>query len=302
MSTTMQDTAKTRYVYDLDKLDQVPEGPCSAEVSARRRLSGKSTTTGPVLTGTQVLVGWMSKARGTGSKLHTHPNEQFNYVVRGTLIADMDGQVFRVPAGFVVHIPAGMVHSHVSTAEEDVIFIPFKDTRHGISGPAYDGKYDGPRTLPGFGTNNRNEWSLGPDGLPIPQSPRMNKEKICYVYDIDRLDSVPEGLCSAKVTPRANVTEKSSSSSAALTGDRLQVALIHKARGLGSKVHTQRNEQFIVVLQGTLQADIGGQTVLVPTHHAIHIPTGVAHSLVATTEKDVVFLVAKDTRHVGPTT
>lgn len=298
MSTTMRDTVKTRYVYDLDKLDQVPEGPCSAEVAARKRLSGKSTTTGPVLTGTHVLVGWMSKAHGTGSKLHTHPNEQFNYVVRGTLIADMDGQVFRVPAGSVVHIPAGMVHSHVSTAEEDVIFIPFKDTRHGISGPAYDGKYDGPRTLPGFGTSDKNDWPLGPDGLPIPQSPRVNKEKLCYLYDIDRLDSVPEGFCSAKVTPRAHASNKSSSFGTVLTGDRLQVALIHKSRGSSSEVDAQRNEQFNVVLMGTLQVDIDGQSVLVPKYHAIHIPAGVAHSIAATAEEDVVVLVGKDTRHV----
>lgn len=308
MSATMQDTVKTRYVYDFGKLDRVPEGPCSAKVAASRLLSGdtfqtaKSTTTGPVLTGTHIHVAWLWKGRGTGSKLHSHPNEQFNYVVRGTLIADIDGQVFRVPAGSVVHIPAGMVHSHVSTPEEDVIFIAVKDTQHGITGPAYDGKHDGPRTLPGFGANNNNEWPLGADGLPLPQSPRVNKGKIRYLYDIDRLDRVPEGPCSAKVTPRAYVSGKSSSFGAALTGDRLHVGLIHKARGSGSKLHTHANEQFNIVLQGTLQADIDGQTVLVPRQHAIHMPAGMVHSAVATAEEDVIFLVAKDTRHglAGP--
>ena len=109
------------------------------------------------------------------------------------LIADMDGQVFKVPAGHVVHIPAGMVHSHVSSPEEDVIFIAAKDTRHGIVGPAVDGKHNGPRTLPGFGDNKDNEWPLGPDGLPLPQSPRVSKEKVRYVYKWDELDRVPDG-------------------------------------------------------------------------------------------------------------
>jgi len=308
MSTAAQQNARIRYVYDLDDLDRVPEGPCSAMVAPSRLLSGdtlatgKSTTVGPVLSGTHVHVAWVVKPHGTGSKLHTHPNEQFNYVLRGTLIADIDGQVLRVPAGHVIHIPAGMVHSHVSTPEEDVLFIAVKDTRHGISGPAVDGKHDGPRTLPGFGSNENNEWALGTDGLPVAQSPRVNAEKIRYVYKWDELDRVPDGPCSAKVTPRGHVSKKSSSYGAALTGEKIHVGLIHKARGSGSKLHTHPNEQFNVVLQGTLQADIDGQAVLVPKHHAIHMPTGVVHSCVASSAADVVFFVAKDTRHglAGP--
>ena len=305
---TMQEAVETRYVYDLDALGTVPDGPCSARVSPSRLLSGdtlatgKSTTVGPVLTGTHVHVAWVVKPRGTGSKLHTHPNEQFNYVVQGTLIADMDGQVFKVPAGHVVHIPAGMVHSHVSSPEEDVIFIAAKDTRHGIVGPAVDGKHNGPRTLPGFGDNKDNEWPLGPDGLPLPQSPRVSKEKVRYVYKWDELDRVPDGPCSAKVTPRNFVSKKSSSFGAALTGERIHVGLIRKGRGSGSKLHTHPNEQFNIVMEGTLQAEIDGQQVRVPPRHAIHMPTGVVHSTVASAEGDVVFFVAKDTRHglAGP--
>ena len=159
MTTLTGEKAKTRYVYNFDGLDTVPEEPTSCKVAARRLLSGetlatgKSTTVGPVLSGTHVHVAWLRKARGTGSKLHTHPNEQFNFVLQGALIADMDGQVFKVLAGHVVHIPAGMVHSHVSSPDEDVIFIAAKDTRHGIVGPAVDGKHNGPRTLPGFRNN-----------------------------------------------------------------------------------------------------------------------------------------------------
>lgn len=308
MSNTTQQKVKIRYVYNLDQLDRIPDGPCSAKVAPSRLLSGdsletgKSTTVGPVLTGTHLHIAWVVKPRGTGSKLHTHPNEQFNYVMRGTLIADMDGRVMKVPAGHVIHIPAGMVHSHVSTPEEDVHFIAAKDTRHGIVGPAIDGKHDGPRTLPGFGTNKKNEWALGPNGLPLPQSPRVNKEEIRYVYNWDELDQLPEGLCSAKVSPRGYVSKKSSSFGAALTGEKMHVGLINKGRGSGSKLHSHPNEQFNIVLKGTLRADIDGQTVLIPRHHVIHIPTGVVHSNVATADEDVIFFVVKDTRHglAGP--
>jgi quercetin dioxygenase-like cupin family protein len=308
MTTAAREKAKVQYVYDFAALDELPGGPLSCKVAASRLLSGatlatgKSTTVGPVLSGTHVHVAWLRKPRGTGSKLHTHPNEQFNFVLQGTLIADMDGQVFKVPAGHVVHIPAGMVHSHVSSPEEDVIFIAAKDTRHGIVGPAVDGRHNGPRTLPGFGNNKENEWPMGPDGLPLPQSPRVNKEKMRYVYRWDELDKEPEGPSSAKVVVRGHVSGKSSSYGAALTGEKIHVGLIHKARGSGSKLHTHPNEQFNIVLQGTLQAEIDGQQVLVPPHHAIHMPTGIVHSTVASAEGDVVFFVAKDTRHglAGP--
>ena len=308
MTSAVQEKAKVQYVYDFDALDKAPQGPLSCTVAPSRLLSGetlatgKSTTVGPVLTGTHVHVAWLRKPRGTGSKLHTHPNEQFNYVLQGTLIADMDGQVFKIPAGHVVHIPAGMVHSHVASPVEDVIFIAAKDTRHGIAGPAVDGKHNGPRTLPGFGDNKDNEWPIGPDGLPMPQSPRVSKEKVRYVYRWDDLDKEPEGPCSAKVKVRGHLSGKSSSYGPALTGEKIHVGLIHKGRGSGSKLHTHPNEQFNIVLQGTLQAEIDGQQVLVPTHHAIHMPTGIVHCTLASADGDVIFFVAKDTRHglAGP--
>lgn len=308
MTTATQERAQVQYVYDFDALDRVPEGPTSCKVAPSRLLSGetlatgKSTTVGPVLSGSHVHVAWLRKPKGTGSKLHTHPNEQFNFVMQGTLIADMDGQVFKVPAGHVVHIPAGMVHSHVASPEEDVIFIAAKDTRHGIAGPAVDGKHNGPRTLPGFGDNKDNEWPVGADGMPLPQSPRVNQENVRYVYRWDELDRVPEGVLSAKVVPRGSVSGKSSSYGAALTGEKIHVGLIRKARGSGSKLHTHPNEQFNIVLEGTLVADIDGQHVRIPSRSAIHMPTGVVHSCVASAEGDVLFFVAKDTRHglAGP--
>ena len=144
------------------------------------------------MSGTHVHVAWLLKPRGTGSKLHTHPNEQFNYVVQGTIIADIDGQVLKVPAGHVIHIPAGMVHSHVSSPEEDVIFIAAKDTRHGIVGPPVDGKYDGPNCFPGFGSRAREPKITTAEAIAeskrLPCGPGKR-----YVYDMrEDSDAAPE--------------------------------------------------------------------------------------------------------------
>jgi len=308
VSTTAVQQKPIRYVYNMDDLARVPDGPTSCKVTPSRLLSGdsletgKSTTRGPVLSGSHVHVAWVVKPRGTGSKLHSHPNEQFNSGLKGTLIADIDGQVLRVPAGHVIHIPAGMVHSHVSSPNEDVHFIAAKDTRHGITGPAVDGKHNGPRTLSGFGAKTDNEWPVGADGELIAQSPRVTDGKVRYVYKWDELDTVPEGSCSARVIPTGTVSGKSSSYGAALVGEKIQVGLIRKGRGSGSKLHTHPNEQYNLVLEGALQADIDGQSVMVPLHHAIHMPAGVVRSCVDSCDGDVQFFVAKYKRHglAGP--
>jgi len=133
-------------MYDLKKSN----APTSAEVNGHRKLSGKSTTEACNIKGAQMQVGIAHKRRGTGSKLHTHPNEQYNFVLKGILQVDIDGQRVMCPAGSVVHIPAGVVHGTCASSEGDVIFYVCKDNRHGMAGPPIDGKEDGARYLPGF--------------------------------------------------------------------------------------------------------------------------------------------------------
>jgi len=129
----------------------VPEGRCSAKVLPAGKVSGKSSSFGAALVGEKIQVGLIHKGRGSGSKLHTHPNEQYNLVLEGALQADIDGQTVMVPRHHVIHMPAGIVHSCVASAEGDVQFFVAKDTRHGLAGPPVDGIEDGPRYLPGFG-------------------------------------------------------------------------------------------------------------------------------------------------------
>lgn len=303
MLTEHQGGIQTRYVYNFDELDRAPEGPCSATVTPRRLISGsktlatsKATSTGAVVTGERFHVALVWKPRGTGSKIHTHPNEQFNYVLQGTLIADIDGQVLLVPKGHAVHIPAGLPHSHVSTAEEDVWFFAAKDTRYGITGPAVDGKHDGPRYLPGFfqpsfGTPGGNQWDIGADGLPQPQTQSRTGSKVRYVYNIHALDEVPGGDASAKVTPRGDMSY--SCAGGALTGQKLRVEVIHLARGSRTQPRAQPYEQFNWVLRGSLQGEIDGQPVQVPERSVLHLPEGVMHSIAAPPGEDVTLYVVK---------
>jgi quercetin dioxygenase-like cupin family protein len=127
-----------KYQFSLSKVKKVPAG------------TGYSTSHGGVVEGDRMLVGYIHKARGTGSRMHTHKNEQFNYVVQGTLKGSVNGKRVLAPAGTLIYIPANAPHTLVSTPDEDVIFIAIKDLSQGIIGMAVDGTMAGPHYEPGF--------------------------------------------------------------------------------------------------------------------------------------------------------
>jgi len=132
-----------RYHYRFASLKKVPAG------------TGYSTSHGGVLEGERMLVGYIHKPRGTGSRMHSHKNEQFNYVVKGTLKGSVNGKRVVAPAGTMIYIPANAPHTLVSTQDEDVIFIAIKDLSQGIIGKAVDGTMTGPHYDPGFGPKRR---------------------------------------------------------------------------------------------------------------------------------------------------
>jgi quercetin dioxygenase-like cupin family protein len=132
-----------RYHYALSKVKKVPAG------------TGYSSAHGGVVEGDRMLVGYIHKPRGTGSRMHSHPNEQFNYVVKGTLKGSVNGKKVVAPAGTLVYIPANAPHTLVSTPDEDVIFIAIKDLSHGIIGKAVDGTMEGPAYLKGYEPKQR---------------------------------------------------------------------------------------------------------------------------------------------------
>ena len=127
-----------KYHFDVAKVKKVAAG------------TGYSTSHGGVVEGTRMLFGYIHKPRGTGSRMHSHPNEQFNYVVKGTLKGSVNGKRVLAPAGTLIYIPANAPHTLVSTPDEDVIFLALKDLSHGIIGKAVDGTMAGPHFEPGF--------------------------------------------------------------------------------------------------------------------------------------------------------
>ena len=152
MTTTANTKTKTEgaikagidgYQYQLDKVNKVPAG------------TGYSSAEGGVVEGERMLVGYIHKTRGSGSRMHSHNNEQFNFVVKGTLEGSVNGKRVVAPAGTLIYIPANAPHNLVATADEDVIFIAIKDLSQGIIGKAVDGSMEGPAYLKGYEPKQR---------------------------------------------------------------------------------------------------------------------------------------------------
>jgi quercetin dioxygenase-like cupin family protein len=127
-----------RYAFDLARLQAIDAG------------TGYSTAHGPVVEGERIQVGLIRMPRGTGARPHSHPNEQWIYVMQGTLEVEVAGVKSRAPRGSLIYVPADAVHTVLATTDEDVVFFTAKDMAHGIIGTAVDTSVSEPRYAPGF--------------------------------------------------------------------------------------------------------------------------------------------------------
>jgi len=114
------------YVFNIDKLKGIMAGPAYAK------------TFGPVVEGELTQVGVMTLPAGQTSAPHTHPNEQWVYILQGNLHATVDGEESDVGPGHLLYFPANVVHSVTVSPEEDCQFFTCKDMRSGIAGTPVD--------------------------------------------------------------------------------------------------------------------------------------------------------------------
>ncbi len=132
-----------RHIFELATLNKVEAGP------------GYSTAAGALVEGERMMIGLMRMPCGTGALAHSHPNEQWAYVLEGTLKVDIDGRKWDAKAGSLVFIPANAVHALVASTDGDAVFLTAKDTSHGIAGTAVGDASAGAHYEPGYGPRNR---------------------------------------------------------------------------------------------------------------------------------------------------
>jgi quercetin dioxygenase-like cupin family protein len=110
------------YLFDLAKVNQLLGGP------------DYSTAAGACVEGDRMIVGLMRMAAGTGAEPHSHPNEQWIYILEGTFQAKIGDKQLEAKPGSVLYVPANVVHSGKATQEADVVFFTCKDASHSLYG------------------------------------------------------------------------------------------------------------------------------------------------------------------------
>jgi len=179
-----------RYTFRMSRLRRVEAG------------TGYSTSSGGVVEGARMLVGMIDKPQGTGSRMHSHANEQFNYVVKGTLRGSIDGKRVVAPAGTLIYIPANAPHTLVAKPGEDVVFMAIKDLSQGIIGKAVDGTMSGPLFMKGFGpgaAKGSGTRKVGAKG----SGPRKVAAKGSGTRKVGAKGSGPRKVAAKKATARA---------------------------------------------------------------------------------------------------
>jgi quercetin dioxygenase-like cupin family protein len=114
--------ATGEYLFDLGTVAKIMGGPAY------------STAHGPCVEGDRMMVAVMRMKAGTGAEAHSHPNEQWIYIMEGTFRATIGGKQIEAKAGSVLYIPSNTMHEGKATADGDVVFFTCKDTSHSLHG------------------------------------------------------------------------------------------------------------------------------------------------------------------------
>lgn len=110
------------YLFELAKVNHIMGGP------------DYSTANGSCVEGDRMMVALMRTPAGTGAEPHSHPNEQWIYILEGTFHMNVGGQDLTARAGSVVFIPSNTMHRAQASPDGDVLFFTVKDTTHGLHG------------------------------------------------------------------------------------------------------------------------------------------------------------------------
>ncbi|WP_111358594.1 cupin domain-containing protein [Rhodoplanes elegans] len=110
------------YVFDLTSIASLDVG------------RGYTSATGKVVEGERMMCGLVRLKAGEVTERHSHPNEQWTYIIEGVMHAEVDGQTFVAGPGTVIYQPGGVVHGGHAGPDADVVFFTVKDTSHGLYG------------------------------------------------------------------------------------------------------------------------------------------------------------------------
>jgi quercetin dioxygenase-like cupin family protein len=89
---------------------------------------------GGCVEGERMIVALMRYPAGQPSDAHSHPNEQWIFILEGELEMEFEGKWHKGKVGDVFYVPAGKVHKARNEGKADCVFFTCKDASHGLHG------------------------------------------------------------------------------------------------------------------------------------------------------------------------
>jgi mannose-6-phosphate isomerase-like protein (cupin superfamily) len=240
--------AQVQNVYDFSRLDRLPEGTTSLEVTA-----------GAVLTGRSIVCTLVRQPARTGAEAESHAHEQFNYIVQGTMVSDIEGGRVFASRDSILHMPVGAVHTAFAGADVDLVYFAIRDRRQGEASTA-------PSTAPGKR----------------------------YVYDMREVRDTGGTPASAEITPDSAMRLPPGVRGKLLTGERLHVCVLRLDPGARISNYRKDNEQIVFAAEGELEVTLAHEPLAVPLaqYCVLHIPPATPHELMA--PEGAVIVIAQD--------
>ena len=110
------------HLFDLHEVNEIMGGP------------GYSPVFGGCVEGERMIVALMRYPAGKPSDAHSHPNEQWIFILEGELEMQIDGRWLKGKPGEVFYVPANKVHQARNESRSDCVFFTCKDASHGLHG------------------------------------------------------------------------------------------------------------------------------------------------------------------------
>ena len=110
------------HVFDMRNINRIMGGP------------GYSPVFGGCVEGERMIVALMRYPAGKPSDAHSHPNEQWIFILEGELEMQFGRKWYRGGPGSVFYVPAGKVHRARNEGKKDCVFFTCKDASHGLHG------------------------------------------------------------------------------------------------------------------------------------------------------------------------
>lgn len=217
--------------------------------------SGKA----PVIEGRYMYFCLLTKAAGTGSELHYHPNELLIFPLRGKVNAVVGNDRRIVCPGTFIHVPAYARHSMRATEDGSLEYLYIKDKTWTVVGLAEDeGVPDKAMTVAEANRRFKAGGRASHRKAAGRSQARVEGLHECYYPLVESLDA-----------PRASARRVSW-----IEGERLAFGYFEAPEGYAEPEMRAQREMFLYVLAGKLRAEVGAQTRRVGPGDIIEVPRG----------------------------